>query len=212
MAEGKKRPVNFSHTEEAVLIALVKKYQSIVESKESDVDVFKQENTCWSKIEVEFNSLSGDIFRSDKVLRKKYDNIKIRTKKKFSDEKSCTLGKGEDLLKRTKFSNIEIELKKFLAIGWRVMFPSLMEMLKYVAADMQIVTIEERNIRLQDCNDTSKKGEGKMSALKNLGQKAVVKESSELSKKTFLEKEQKFKLLAMREKHELEISLMKQKK
>lgn len=48
-------------------------------------------------------------------------------------------------------------------------------------------------------------------ATEKLAQWAAAKELVEVNRRTFLEKEQEFKLNAMKEKHELEMSLMEKK-
>ncbi|KAG5871442.1 hypothetical protein JTB14_027447 [Gonioctena quinquepunctata] len=87
MESGKKRSANYTTAEESLLVLLVKKYKHIIENKKTDTTTMTQQNDVWIKIEKEFNGESGQIYRNALVLKKKYENIKERTKKKIADEK-----------------------------------------------------------------------------------------------------------------------------
>lgn len=89
-----KRSANFNSREEAVLLCLIKKYKAIIENKKTDSNNNKGKIECWKKIEAEFNSESGTVYRDFQTLRKKYENIKKKTKKKIADEKCYIMGTG----------------------------------------------------------------------------------------------------------------------
>lgn len=115
MAEAKRSP-NFTSKEETILLSLVKKYKDILENKMTDSKINKNKLECWKQIEREFNNESGQIFRDMSILRKKYDNLKKRTKKKFADEKFHALGTGGGPLKKPpEITDIDIEIKELLA-------------------------------------------------------------------------------------------------
>lgn len=82
MDSGKQRSANFTYSEESLLISLVKKYRDTIENKKSDTGSNKLKHLCWVRIEKEFNGQNSGTFRNSQVLRKKYENIKKRTKKK----------------------------------------------------------------------------------------------------------------------------------
>ncbi|VEN56608.1 unnamed protein product [Callosobruchus maculatus] len=111
---GKKRSSNFSSREESLLVSLVKKYAHIIECKSSDTMTHQQKHECWEDVEREFNSNSGEVFRTKDVLRKKYDNIKKNVKKKYSDEKCYSQGTGGGPPRKETFTNIENEIKEIL--------------------------------------------------------------------------------------------------
>lgn len=105
MDSEKKRSANFSVKEETLLVSLVKKYKNILECKMSDTNTNQQKTSCWIKIEKEFNAVSGESFRSEKVLRKKYDNIKKRVKKNMQMKSIICKAQGEG---HQKTSNSQI--------------------------------------------------------------------------------------------------------
>lgn len=115
MAEAK-RSANFTSKEETILLSLVKKYKEILENKKTDSKINKNKLECWKQIETEFNNESGQIFRDTLILRKKYDNLKKRTKKKFADEKCHALGTGGGPPKKPpEITDIDMEIKELLA-------------------------------------------------------------------------------------------------
>ncbi|KAJ8982489.1 hypothetical protein NQ317_019273 [Molorchus minor] len=56
----------------------------IIGCKMTDVASISEKANCWKKIETEFNAINVETPRSDKVLRKKYGNMK-----KEGKEKNC---------------------------------------------------------------------------------------------------------------------------
>lgn len=81
MADGKKSAVNFTAKEESLLMSLVKQFSKVLECKQSDTNSNKEKIECWRIIEKKVNSSNGKCYRSDAVLKKKYDNMKKRAKK-----------------------------------------------------------------------------------------------------------------------------------
>jgi hypothetical protein len=84
----KRRSTNFSSKEEDLLLSLVEKYKVQVECKRSDTNNLQMKTLVWQKICTEYNSSSGEVYRDSNVLKKKYGNIKKRTKTKFAAEKA----------------------------------------------------------------------------------------------------------------------------
>lgn len=119
MAEAEadaKRSANFTFKEESILLCLVKKFKGILENKRTDSNINKNKLQCWKKIETQFNNESGQIFRDSLTLRKKYDNLKKRTKKKLADEKCYALGTGGGPPKNPiKITDIDMDIKEILA-------------------------------------------------------------------------------------------------
>ncbi|KAJ3646189.1 hypothetical protein Zmor_023786 [Zophobas morio] len=113
------RAPNFTKSEENLLLSLVSKYKNILECKLSNTDANQKKNQCWKKIEVEFNFLSGQTFRDHKVLKKKYDNIKKRTTKKFADEKAYVGGTGGGSQQSIEVTDVDVAVKEIL--GARLM-------------------------------------------------------------------------------------------
>ncbi|KAI4456586.1 hypothetical protein MML48_8g00007917 [Holotrichia oblita] len=63
-----------------------------------------------------FNLLSGQIYRSTIVLRKKYENIKKRTKQKFSDNRCHVTGTGEGPSSHVIYTHVDEEVKDLLGV------------------------------------------------------------------------------------------------
>lgn len=112
----KKRSANFSTKEESVLVSLGKKYKSILECKMTDMKTHHEKGECWSKLEAEFNACSGEVYRSRKVLRKKYDNIKKRVKHKYAKEKCFARGTEGGPPQDFEFNDVDIEIKEILGM------------------------------------------------------------------------------------------------
>nr|CAH7729091.1 unnamed protein product [Callosobruchus chinensis]CAH7735379.1 unnamed protein product [Callosobruchus chinensis]CAH7741787.1 unnamed protein product [Callosobruchus chinensis] len=111
-----KRSANFTAKEEGVLLCLVRKYKAILENKKTDSNNNKKKLECWQAIEREFNNECGQVFRDYVTLRKKYENLKKRTKKKFADEKCHALGTGGGPSRRApEITDIDLEIKDILA-------------------------------------------------------------------------------------------------
>lgn len=103
------RASNFNTKEEAILLSIIAKYKSIIENKKTDTNNNKQKLEHWKKIEVEFNNQSGEVFRDWLTLRKKYENIKKRTKKKIADTKCHVMSTGGGPPKKTiELSDVDV--------------------------------------------------------------------------------------------------------
>ncbi|KAK5647984.1 hypothetical protein RI129_002876 [Pyrocoelia pectoralis] len=111
---SKKRSANFSAKEESLLVSLAKGYKGVLECKISDMKTHNEKSECWLKIEKQFNSVSGEVHRPADVLRKKYENIKKRVKKKFSDEKCHARMTGGGPPHDFKFTDVDNEVKEIL--------------------------------------------------------------------------------------------------
>lgn len=81
------RSTNFTSKETAILIRLVKKYKSAVTSKKTDADNKAIKDKAWSNISDEFNAASGETLRTANVLKNKFENLKKRSGRKFSNKK-----------------------------------------------------------------------------------------------------------------------------
>ncbi|XP_072402984.1 uncharacterized protein [Diabrotica undecimpunctata] len=109
-----RRAPNFTAQEEKILVSLAKKYSHILENKMSNVDMNTKKVVAWKKIEEEYNSSVGSNFREVKVLRKKYENIKKRSKRKFADEKAHVMGTGGGSQMDSQINEIDIDIKEIL--------------------------------------------------------------------------------------------------
>ncbi|KAM7354510.1 uncharacterized protein ACRADG_006160 [Cochliomyia hominivorax] len=81
-AERNKRSSNFSTKEVKYLIQLVDNRKDIIESKKTDRNTSEEKVKAWVEIEEEFNAVFED-FRSFKVLKTKYENLKKNVKRKL---------------------------------------------------------------------------------------------------------------------------------
>lgn len=108
------RAANFSNCEEELLVALVKKRKNVIECKVTDGTTIRDKNTAWECVGREFNANSGGQFRAIEILRRKYENIKKRTKHKYADEKIKILGTGGGPYNEIPISQIDMEVKEIL--------------------------------------------------------------------------------------------------
>ncbi|KYQ47800.1 UPF0439 protein C9orf30 like protein [Trachymyrmex zeteki] len=104
--------INFSRDEEQLLVALVKKYKSIIENRKSNATTWKDKEKAWQVIEKEFNSNSGQNVR--KQLKEKYLNIKKRTKQRFSNENRYNKQTGGGPHTPVDITNVDIAIKDII--------------------------------------------------------------------------------------------------
>ncbi|CAG9840735.1 unnamed protein product [Diabrotica balteata] len=118
-SNANRRTVNFTESEENMLLLLIKKYATIIENKKTDSSINYKKNEAWAQIEREFNACSrGGTYRSMIVLKNKYTNIKKRSVKKFSNAKKmmyCT-GGGPNI----QFTDNEVDTTIREIIGSRM--------------------------------------------------------------------------------------------
>lgn len=111
----KKRSPNFTAKEEMLLVSLAKTYACVLECKLSNTNANEEKAGCWLKIANEFNSVS-ETFRTSLVLRKKYENIKKRTKRKYADERKYIRGTGGGPNVESTFTSVDSEIKEMLGV------------------------------------------------------------------------------------------------
>ncbi|XP_008184168.1 myb/SANT-like DNA-binding domain-containing protein 3 [Acyrthosiphon pisum] len=114
MTPIKKKATNFSYKEEKPLLALVKKYASTIECKRTDINSNKLKAAFYEKLAIEFNSVCDECYRSPKILRSKYENIKKCGKKVFSNERAYLHGTCGGPARTTSSSKIQSELQEIL--------------------------------------------------------------------------------------------------
>ncbi|XP_074027223.1 uncharacterized protein isoform X2 [Leptinotarsa decemlineata] len=82
---------NFSTGEKVCLMNICKKYQKVLEDKQTNRTSIDDKNKIWTKIENEFNSQASIIcYRSSEQLKRLYANKKKELRKKFADLKKST--------------------------------------------------------------------------------------------------------------------------
>ncbi|CAH2042178.1 unnamed protein product, partial [Iphiclides podalirius] len=86
MEGKKKRSSNYTIMEKDTLLQLIKKYQHIIENKETNAKMISKKRETWDCICNEYNSVALSGFRSWKQLRHLYENLKQRSKKNISKE------------------------------------------------------------------------------------------------------------------------------
>jgi hypothetical protein len=77
----KKSKVHFSTFEKSLLLELVGKNKTVIESKETDFGTTDKKSKVWNAIAEEFNADSSVSSRNAKQLKKKWENLKHRAKK-----------------------------------------------------------------------------------------------------------------------------------
>lgn len=73
------RSCNFTSHEEDLLVSLVEKYSSVVESKKTNAVTWSQKRDMWDKIASEFQK-QCETYRTVSNLKAKYENLKKKTK------------------------------------------------------------------------------------------------------------------------------------
>ncbi|KAJ8911548.1 hypothetical protein NQ315_012801 [Exocentrus adspersus] len=117
MKEKTKRAPNFSSSEEELLVSLVDKRKEVLECKKTDINASKLKEQAWQNLTAEFNANNSQP-RDAQTLRRKYENIKKRTKKRYADEKVYLKGTGGGPTKHIKFNSVDESVKSIL--GTRV--------------------------------------------------------------------------------------------
>uniref|UniRef100_H3AGH3 Myb/SANT-like DNA-binding domain-containing protein 3 n=2 Tax=Latimeria chalumnae TaxID=7897 RepID=H3AGH3_LATCH len=78
---------HFSKMEKSILFSLVEKHRAVLESKRSDARTISQKQKTWLLLGEEFNTQPGVVRRDPKQLRKCWENMKARAKKRSVAEK-----------------------------------------------------------------------------------------------------------------------------
>ncbi|XP_036335064.1 uncharacterized protein LOC118745632 isoform X2 [Rhagoletis pomonella] len=81
------RSNNFSTSEVSFLLELVELNKNVLEWKETDRVCAEEKLKVWKEIEIEFNSKFSQVYRSSKVLKTKYENVKKDSKKRLAAER-----------------------------------------------------------------------------------------------------------------------------
>ncbi|KAG5866177.1 hypothetical protein JTB14_031029 [Gonioctena quinquepunctata] len=136
-SNANKRTKNFTEMEETILLNLVKDHAKTLENKKTDSDANLKKAQCWVDIE------KARSYRNITVLKKKYENIKEKTKKKMADEKCYKLGTGRGPNLKTEISSIDNTILEILGFVRVEGFPS--------EFGGDAVTVPEENVEpLQD--------------------------------------------------------------
>ncbi|CAH0560424.1 unnamed protein product [Brassicogethes aeneus] len=90
---------------------------NVKECKKSGAVTWKQKEDAWKKIEGEFNSgVKSTSYKNMKNLKVKYNNLKKKTKQKYSQNKRCTLqtGGGSFDTKTILFTDVDETIKSII--------------------------------------------------------------------------------------------------
>ncbi|XP_037809933.1 myb/SANT-like DNA-binding domain-containing protein 4 [Lucilia sericata] len=115
-AERTKRSSNFSTKEVKYLIQLVDNKKEVIESKKTDRTTSEEKVKAWLEIEEEFNAVFED-YRSFKVLKTKYENLKKNVKRKLPTNVSNLsvlkiIQSGEHAVTNEPLSDFEYDLSE----------------------------------------------------------------------------------------------------
>lgn len=102
-----KRSANFSCAEINFLLELVEKRKSIIECKKTDRTTSEEKLESWKDLAKDFNARYGENYRTDKVLRTKYENLKKTAKKNFSEDKKQMYATGGGSLPISATSSVD---------------------------------------------------------------------------------------------------------
>jgi len=84
----KERASNFTTSEVTALVEIVLKYKAVIECKKTDAATWREKDEAWDSVTAEFNSKCGEIFRSKKSIKHKYDDMKKNLRKKLGRNKA----------------------------------------------------------------------------------------------------------------------------
>ena len=94
-------------------VQLVKKQDKILQCKRTDTNSNRLKEETWETISIEFNSTTGT-FRDPPTLRRKYENLKKKAKKKFADLKCHVKGTGGGEPANIVFDSIDETIQSML--------------------------------------------------------------------------------------------------
>lgn len=72
----KERASNFTLSEVTALVEILAKYKGVIECKKTDAATWREKDEAWDNVTAELNSRSGEIFRSKKSIKHKYEDMK----------------------------------------------------------------------------------------------------------------------------------------
>lgn len=113
----RERTLNFSTEETRLLVNIVLKYMQVIENKTTDAVTWKSKNETWEKIANEFNSQSGKVHRTSKVLHLKYDVLKRLLRKKQSNNKMQIYKTGGGPSVEISLTDFEEKLAQILSLS-----------------------------------------------------------------------------------------------
>ncbi|KYM97815.1 UPF0439 protein C9orf30 like protein [Cyphomyrmex costatus] len=91
----RERGSNFSNKEVEILVSIIQEFKNI-KCKRTDTTTWRDKNAAWENVAKAFNSSSGEVFRSKKALKAKYEDIKKNIKKKLAHNRLETFKTGGD--------------------------------------------------------------------------------------------------------------------
>ncbi|KAG5864970.1 hypothetical protein JTB14_017050 [Gonioctena quinquepunctata] len=141
--------------EETILLNLVKDHAKILENKKTDSGANLKKAQCWVDIEKAFNCQSGGSYRNITVLRKKYENIKKKTKKKMADEKCYKLGTGGGPNLKTEISLIDNTTLEILGSVRVEGFPSEFGGDAVTVPEENVEPLQDDSEFLYDCEENN---------------------------------------------------------
>ncbi|CAK1590532.1 unnamed protein product [Parnassius mnemosyne] len=82
----KRRGCNYTVSEKDTLLELIKKYQHIIENKETNAHIILKKRQAWDCVCKEYNAVAVKSVRTWQQLRHLYENLKQRSKKNVAKE------------------------------------------------------------------------------------------------------------------------------
>lgn len=70
----------FTEVERSVLVGIINKYRNIVDTRSRTREIYLEKQNVWQQIVEEYNSTENIMVRTEKELRKCWDNMKYRAK------------------------------------------------------------------------------------------------------------------------------------
>ncbi|KAG5871923.1 hypothetical protein JTB14_022398 [Gonioctena quinquepunctata] len=136
--------------EETILLNLVKDHAKILKNKKTDSGANHKKAQCWVDIEKAFNCQSWGSYRNITV-KKKYENIKKKTKKKMADEKCHKLGPNL----KTEISSIDNTILEILGSVRVEGFPSEFGGDAVTVPEENVEPLQDDSEFLYDCEENN---------------------------------------------------------
>ncbi|XP_071540620.1 uncharacterized protein [Panulirus ornatus] len=101
----------FTEHERSVLVNIIDKYRNIVDTRSRTREIYLEKQNVWQQIVEEYNSMDNIMVRTEKELRKCWDNMKYRAKQ-AEKEMIKVLDRGfGGLMVKTEAPDIEVKME-----------------------------------------------------------------------------------------------------
>lgn len=101
----------FTEHERSILVNIINKYRNIVDTRSRTREIYLEKQNVWQQIVEEYNSMDNIMVRTEKELRKCWDNMKYRAKQ-AEKEMFKVFDRGFDgFMVKTEAPDIEVKME-----------------------------------------------------------------------------------------------------